>query len=192
VVVVATAAGVLAVRFGSPRLPKRFAVVQPGVLYRSSQPSAAQVQNLAADYGIRTIVVARADVDRRASAEIDAARKLGVKIVQLPIESGKLLRDEQVQDFLRCVDDPGNRPVLVHCSAGRHRTGYLCAMYRIQRQGWPLQEALAEMLTFGATADGPHPVVEQLKQYQPKRSVSATSRSSTLGGAAAAHSLMAP
>lgn len=165
--IVAVAAGVgLAVQ--QRRLPKRFSVVEAGVLYRSSQPSPAQLENLIVDQGIKTILIARESSSQRVVDELEAAGKLGLRIEQIPIASRQPITDEQVEQFFKTVDDPANRPVLVHCSMGRHRTGYLCGLYRIERQGWSLERAMDEMMSFCPKGDASHPMVEQLRQYKPR------------------------
>jgi hypothetical protein len=47
------------------------------------------------------------------------------------------------------MDDPANRPVLVHCRAGLHRTGTLAALYRMEYEHWSLDQALQELLENG-------------------------------------------
>ncbi len=49
------------------------------------------------------------------------------------------------------MDDPANYPVLIHCYAGIHRTGTMCAIFRMDYQGWTNDEAMNEMRTFGDT-----------------------------------------
>ena len=51
--------------------------------------------------------------------------------------------------FLTLVAEPTRRPVLVHCEQGFHRTGILCAAYRIRACGWALEQALEEMRAYG-------------------------------------------
>ena len=36
------------------------------------------------------------------------------------------------------------KPVYVHCSAGKHRAGTICAVYRTRVEGWSLEQAWAE------------------------------------------------
>ena len=57
--------------------------------------------------------------------------------------------DEDVRRFFAVVLDPGRRPVFVHCAQGKDRTGTMCALYRIEIQGWTNERALAEMRGFG-------------------------------------------
>jgi protein tyrosine/serine phosphatase len=47
------------------------------------------------------------------------------------------------------MDDPANYPVWVHCTAGRDRTGAMCAVYRMEYDHWSAEQALAEMREYG-------------------------------------------
>lgn len=145
----------------SRQTPKRFATLEPGVLYRSAQPTAAQVGFLAEEYGIRTIVVARAGDSERLAAERRAAARARIVVAQIPIESREALEPSAIESFFSIVDDPQSRPVLVHCAAGRHRTGLLCALYRVRRQGWSPERARAEMLAFGFDVDDHRTILDQ-------------------------------
>lgn len=164
--VVATAVTVYFVRY---RFPKRFDVVEAGVLYRSAQPSTAQIDRLAKEIDLKTIMIVRSGESRRVPDEKEYAQERGMNVLHIPIESRKPIPDDQVRQFFDCVDDPDNRPVLIHCSAGRHRTGYLCALYRIERQGWSVEKALDEMLSFGFDRESQTAVEKQLRAYVPIR-----------------------
>lgn len=148
------------------RLPARFAIVEPGRLYRSSQPSTRQIQRLIDQYHIKTILIVRSGESDRVPDEKDFCVAHGLRVVHIPIESRKAIPESQVQEFFKCVDDSGAAPILVHCSAGRHRTGYLCARYRIERQGWSLEKAIEELLSFGFDKQNEKEVLEQLRGYQ--------------------------
>ena len=39
-------------------------------------------------------------------------------------------------EFLAVMDNRANYPVLVHCFAGIHRTGTMCAVFRMEYHGW--------------------------------------------------------
>ena len=51
--------------------------------------------------------------------------------------------------FLEIVSDPAHQPVFVHCQRGADRTGAAVALYRIKIQKWPVDEAIAEMVSGG-------------------------------------------
>jgi len=168
VLVVATASGVAIAMRGMGK-PKRFAEVAPGILMRSGQPTPKQVEYLVKNKGLRTIVIARSDKSTSVPEEAESARALGVNVVTVPIGSRSPVADEQVTQFFECVDNPANHPILVHCAAGRHRTGYLCALYRIERQGWSKEKAIDEMLSFGFDQTDHEKVLKQLQDYVPIR-----------------------
>lgn len=152
---------VVAALLASTWLPKRIAEVEPGVLYRSAQPSGRQLRHAINRHGIRTVVIAREGESSRIADEKRAAQDAGVAVIQLPIVSGAEVRDEDIRSFFDAVDDPTRRPVLVHCAAGRHRTGLLCALYRIERQGWDPGRAREEMLSFGFDEAGHRELLRQ-------------------------------
>ena len=52
--------------------------------------------------------------------------------------------DETIGRFLAIMDDPANRPVLVHCMHGVGRTGLLCALFRMEYDGWDAERAIQE------------------------------------------------
>ncbi len=165
--------------------PKRFAVVEAGILFRSAQPKPRQVEHVIDAHGVSTIIIAREGTSRNVPDEQVIAERSGATVVVIPIESREPIPDEQIQQFFDIVDNPARRPVLVHCSAGRHRTGLLCALYRIERQGWSVDQAMAEMLSFGFNRESQTVVEEQLRAYKPgrfARSV-ARSREQSAGGA---------
>lgn len=162
-------------------LPRRFAVVEPGVLYRSAQPKVDQLRRVVEREGIRTIAIVRAGDSDRVLAEKEFAAEHGLRIVHIPIESRARLTDDWIDTFFATVDDPANRPVLVHCSAGRHRTGLLCALYRMRRQNWSAADARREMLSFGFDVEPHRALLEQFDELARKDE---SQRASAQGSAA--------
>jgi len=55
--------------------------------------------------------------------------------------------DWVVLKFLALVRD--EKPTLVHCLSGVDRTGFVCAAYRMQVQGWSFQQARDEWVNLG-------------------------------------------
>ena len=111
-------------------------------LYRSAQPTSEGMANLAA-MGIKTVVNLR---DRH--SDLDEIGDLPLQAKRIDIFTAHM-KDEYVKEFLAIVDDTSNAPVLVHCQHGADRTGTMCAMYRILRQGWTPDEAIEEMKNGG-------------------------------------------
>lgn len=141
-----------------PAGTRNFGVVQPGVLYRSGQPNPDELERVLAEHGIRTVVSLRPvrDADGDAGTdEEEVCRRLGVRHVRIapPSNGGEEWLGRMADEFLKVTDDPANGPVLVHCFAGRDRTGAMCAAYRMEREGWTADRALAEMREYGFDPD---------------------------------------
>lgn len=52
---------------------------------------------------------------------------------------------DQIAQFLQIVNDPAQQPVYVHCKGGKHRTGVMTAVYRMEHEGWANDQAFREM-----------------------------------------------
>ncbi len=144
----------------------RFGIVEDGALYRSAQPSAKQLERIVARYGIRTVVnLRRSGTDDGANfqEEESAAKAIGIEFINIPYTNDDA--QEHIAKFLNVMCDSAKRPVLVHCSAGKERTGVMVAAYRISRHGWTLEKALAEMEDYGFDpADGQR-FVEAVREF---------------------------
>jgi len=121
-----------------------FDVVKRGYLYRSGQLNPDQLRQAIRMYGLRTVVsfqIPGAGVEK----ERAIAREMGVDFVNLPMPGDGFGREDQFREVLKAVDDPGRRPVLVHCARGTCRTGASVALYRFERDGWTVDDVAAEM-----------------------------------------------
>ena len=154
------------------RHTRHFAVVKPGVLCRSGQPSLAGLKRILHDHRIRTVVSLRHE-SPATRAEADWCVRNEVKFVRLDPRNwdgvpGAARIDEPMRRFLEVMADPANRPVLVHCFAGTHRTGGYVAVWRIEGDGWSNEAAMAELRGMGyATLDGDLDISEYLRAYSP-------------------------
>lgn len=139
------------------REDRNFHVVQEGVLYRSGQLPLYRLQQIVSQYGIRTVVSLRDGASTADEQEERWVTAKALKFVRIPYrdwnadEKGVAPADESVKEFRAVMDDPANYPVLVHCFAGIHRTGTMCAIYRIDYQGWSNDDAMNEMRAMGYT-----------------------------------------
>ena len=111
-------------------------------LYRSAQPTAEGMTNLVS-LGIKTVVNLR-----DFHSDEDEIGSLPLKMKRIEIFTANM-KDEYVDEFLSVVADTNATPVLVHCQHGADRTGTMCAMYRIMREGWNVEDAIDEMCNGG-------------------------------------------
>ena len=107
-------------------------------LYRSAQPTAEGMTNLVA-LGVKTVINLR---DNASDADEIGGLPLAARRIEIATWNPKV---EQVREFFKILDDTNVVPVLVHCWHGADRTGTMCALYRILRQGWKVEDAIAEM-----------------------------------------------
>ncbi len=130
---------------------RNFGEVRAGVLYRSGQLTPAGFERVLNERGIRTIITLRPERDgeKADTWEEEVARARGLKYVRVaPREHDDAWLDRMAEQVLTIIDDPANHPVLMHCMAGRDRTGTMCAVYRMEFDRWTAERAAAEMQTF--------------------------------------------
>jgi tyrosine-protein phosphatase SIW14 len=153
-------------------------VVEDGVLYRSGQLTPPGFEQVLHEYGIKTVITLR--TSRTAAQPPDtweegicAAR--GVKHVRIvprvwgADEKGEIPAEQNVQEFLKVMDDKANHPVLVHCFAGIHRTGTMCAIFRMEYHGWTPERAMEEMQLYGFAPEDMHQhIAVYLRDYRPR------------------------
>lgn len=73
----------------------------------------------------------------------------GLTHVRIPILDNQVPTYEQVDTFLKTVNDPAMQPAYVHCEAGIGRTGVMCACYRMSVDKWVPDLAIMEFKSFG-------------------------------------------
>jgi tyrosine-protein phosphatase SIW14 len=112
--------------------------------FRGAQPKDQDYKDLAA-IGVKTVINLR--IDERAD-EKQLVEGAGMKYVFIGMRDDKRPADEQIQEFLKIANDPANQPIYVHCIGGRHRTGLMSAIYRIEKDGWDYAKAFDEMKKF--------------------------------------------
>jgi tyrosine-protein phosphatase SIW14 len=158
---------------------RNFRVVEDSVLYRSGQLTPAGLERVVHDRGIKTLITLRTTrVAGRLppdSWEEEFCATHGLKHVRIPPrvwgadEKGEIPAEEAVREFLKVMDDRKNYPVLVHCFAGIHRTGTMCAIFRMEFHHWSADRAIAEMELYGFDPlDMKENIEGYLRSYAPR------------------------
>jgi tyrosine-protein phosphatase SIW14 len=127
-------------------------------LYRGAQPEPGDYPALKA-LGVTTIIDLRNDPTDYEKKEAEA---LGMKYVNIPMSGWKYAKDPQVEGFMKLMNDPATGVVYVHCKAGRHRTGLVGAIYRLEKYGWDYDKAYKEMKNYNYSS---WPVHYNIKSY---------------------------
>ena len=109
--------------------------------YRGARPKEEDYKALAA-IGIQTIIDL---TDNSKEYEKPAVEAAGLRYVNIPMVDKSYPSMEQVNEFLKVVDDPATGKFFLHCAGGRHRTGVMGAVYRFNHDQWNLDQAMAEM-----------------------------------------------
>lgn len=121
----------------APNYPTNFGVVEEGRIYRAAAMNPAATKRVVEERGIKTIIDLGA-FDKEPALETVAERTaeaLGVKRYLFPLEGDGRGNPNAYVAALRVLNDPANRPVLVHCSAGAQRTSACMVLYRHIVQG---------------------------------------------------------
>ena len=138
--------------------------------YRGARPKEKDFQALAA-LGIHTIIDL---TDNSREKEQPAAEAAGLRYVNIPLVDKSYPSAEQVNAFLKVVNDPATGKFYVHCAGGRHRTGIMGAVYRFNHDHWNFDQAYAEMLQYDFYTSNGHGkqqdfIQDYWKQFQAKQ-----------------------
>jgi len=126
-------------------------------LFRGAQPDEAGFRALR-ELGVKTVVSFRRFHD---DDHEDAPP--GIEVVLIPLKAlvdSDPPTDDELRAFFDVVLDPAKRPVYVHCAHGKDRTGTMCAVYRMEVDGWTPERAFEEMQAFGF-----HDMYTDLERY---------------------------
>jgi protein tyrosine/serine phosphatase len=122
--------------------------------YRGEQPEGRDYADLAA-LGIRTVIDLQGDGDNQDESRLVEAA--GMKFYRIPMTTHVPPTPEQLAFFKQIVNDPVHQPVYVHCKGGKHRTGVMTAVYRMEQDGWTAAQAFDEMKQYKFGWDFLHP-----------------------------------
>jgi protein tyrosine/serine phosphatase len=114
------------------------------MLYRGGDFIPDGVQSIV-DLGVKTVISLRWSPRR---GERDSCAIHGIAFHSFSM-SPKRAPDPAAIDSILDIVRNATAPVFVHCTAGDHRTGTVCALYRIRVQGWSQKRAWDEQEAFG-------------------------------------------
>jgi protein tyrosine/serine phosphatase len=109
--------------------------------YRGAQPNEQDYKDLQG-LGIKTVIDLRSDSESYEKRDVEA---LGMRYINIPMSDSDYPKAEQIDQFLKLVDNPSTGKFFVHCAGGRHRTGVMGAVYRFNHYHWSFDQVYAEM-----------------------------------------------
>jgi protein tyrosine/serine phosphatase len=135
---------------GFLQLSGNFHPVIEGELYRSAQPTAAQIVKYKLHHGIKTIINLRGRNGHRRwyRDEVKVARLLGITHVNFRMSASKVLGYTKAARLLSLLKT-AEKPILIHCAGGADRSGLAVALY-LGSEGYGEEAAKAQLsLLFG-------------------------------------------
>lgn len=124
-----------------------FEPIVAGSIYRSGLPDARFIRHVRRKHGITHVVSLNGPRPFQF-----VARKVGINLTVYNWSNNYPPPDSELERVLALAD--GGEPVLVHCSAGADRTGFVAAAYRITKQGWNAEDAINEMRKYWHEPEG--------------------------------------
>lgn len=112
--------------------------------YRGARPTDRDLKALAT-MGITTIIDL---TDNSREYEQPAAEAAGLRYINIPMTDKSYPSMDQINQFMKVVDDPTTGKFFVHCAGGRHRTGVVGAVYRFSKDKWNLDQVIDEMYRY--------------------------------------------
>ncbi len=129
--------------------PENFTMVEVGV-YRSAFPRTKNISFLKR-LQLKTVVSLVPEDYPVAMAEFYESS--GIRLYSCGLEGNKWpfkgIDTVALREVLTTILDPANRPLLIHCNKGKHRTGSVVGCLRKIR-GWALSTIFTEYLMYAA------------------------------------------
>ena len=149
--------------------------------YRGAEPKSLDDIRALKELGISTVIDLQAESDPEERAWVES---LGMRYVNIPMVAKKYPRPEWVAAFMKTVDDPATGKFFVHCAGGRHRTGSMGAVYRMEKYGWGYEQVYAEMKQFDFYTSWGHGdfktfVQDYARQFEARRAAAPAAHAGT-------------
>lgn len=124
---------------------KNFLRLNPQIC-TGGQPSLDDLARLKSE-GVKAILNLRRPEEFDAAAETAKANELGLRYFDIPVSKTDP-KSEQVDEFLKILADPANRPLFIHCRTA-NRVGAFWMIRRVLVDGWKLEDAEREAEKIG-------------------------------------------
>ena len=140
-----------------------FRTVQDQAFFRSGQLRAKALERRIEQHNIRTVVNLRTAAPEESwyQTEVEICQALGAVHHDIPWSSKRLPTPESL-DRLLSIFENGERPILVHCQGGVHRSAVASAVFLLGEDA-PLEVARSQLGRFFHDA----PIGELLDLYEP-------------------------
>ena len=112
--------------------------------YRGARPKDQDLKALAT-MGIKTVIDL---TDNSREVEQPAAEAAGLRYINIPMTDKSYPSMDQINEFMKVVNDPETGKFFVHCAGGRHRNGVVGAVYRFTKDNWNLEQVIDEMYRY--------------------------------------------
>ncbi|MBW1813891.1 MAG: tyrosine-protein phosphatase [Deltaproteobacteria bacterium] len=148
-------------------LDYRFFTLTEGEVYRSAAMPSKTLLNKIRKHKIRSVIDFRKP-DNGVAIEKETLDQVGVRHINLP--SKQVPTSENIKTFLLILDNPENKPLLLHCEHGVGRAGAFSAIYRMEYDKWDNERAIHEsrqLSGYGSFKKGSNKEV-YLRNYTPR------------------------
>lgn len=109
---------------------QNFHIVVPGAVYRSAQPSGADLIKYHDQLGIRSVVNLRG-VNPQAAwyrDEDEVTKRLGIELINFEMSAKRRVSRERARELIQVLAR-APKPMLIHCNGGADRTGLAASLY---------------------------------------------------------------
>ena len=112
-------------------------------LFTGGMPNYEQL-TAAAQQGVEMVInLAPHEVSNALPGETELVTSLGMQYINIPVIWNTPTKDG-LDRFMDIMDESQDKKILVHCQANFRATAFV-ALYRILRQGWNAEDAMAGM-----------------------------------------------
>lgn len=152
-------------------LPKRFAVVEEGALFRSGENKTGPLRDIIEEHEIATILTLLSNEpnDPEQSAQNEIVAEKDIDLIRIPMPGDGCAEFDKIEKAADIIADESHRPLLVHCAAGVNRTGAAYAAWRMKYHGWDVERAIEEAIAHGHEPDRNPEMVPHLREFYKER-----------------------